>query len=57
MRFPAWSRARIVGLLFFLCTVLVVTVNEQEIGIARDETIYMGIGTNYARWWRGLVTF
>lgn len=52
-----WTRARILGLLFFLCTVLVVTVNEQEIGIARDETIYMGTGTNYARWWRELVTF
>ncbi len=57
MKLPAWSRARIVGLLFFLCTVLVVTVNQQEIGIARDETIYMGVGTNYAKWWRGLVTF
>lgn len=57
-RFKAWwTRTRVLGLLFFLCTVLTVTMNEQEIGIARDETIYMGTGSSYAKWWRELVTF
>lgn len=59
MKWPrlTWSRERILGLILFLCTVLTVTVNEQEIGIARDETVYMGTGSSYAKWWRGLVTF
>jgi len=51
------SKQRIVGWVLALFTVLLVTTNQQEVGIARDETVYFGAGTRYAEWWLGLVTF
>ena len=51
------SKQRIVGWALALVTVLAVLGNQQEVGIARDETVYFAAGTKYAQWWRGLVTF
>ncbi len=54
----AWlDRPRLIGWVLALVTVLCVTVNQQDVGIARDEVVYMGSGSKYARWWLGLVTF
>ncbi len=44
-------KQRIVGWALALLTVFVVVVNEQEIGIARDETVYFAAGDRYAKWW------
>lgn len=51
------SRERIVGIVLALLTVVVVMVSQRDVGIARDEAVYMGAGTKYADWWIGLVTF
>jgi 4-amino-4-deoxy-L-arabinose transferase-like glycosyltransferase len=54
----AWlNRPRVIGWVLALVTVVCVTVNQQEVGIARDEVVYMGSGSKYAQWWLGLVTF
>ena len=51
------TRQRVVGWALALITVLIVTTNQQDVGIARDETVYFSAGTKYAQWWLGLVTF
>lgn len=51
------SKQAIVGWALALITVLAVLGNQQDVGIARDETVYFSAGTRYAQWWRGLVTF
>jgi 4-amino-4-deoxy-L-arabinose transferase-like glycosyltransferase len=48
---------RVIGWVLALVTVITVTINQRDIGIARDEVIYMSSGTHYADWWLGLVTF
>lgn len=40
-------------LLGVLATALVV-VEQREVGIARDEVVYMHAGSRYAAWWTGL---
>ena len=37
--------------------VAIVIVNQRDVGIARDEIVYMQAGARYADWWLGLVTF
>ncbi len=51
------DRRRLVGWALALFTVLLVTTNQRDVGIARDETVYFGAGTTYAHWWLDLVTF
>ncbi|HEY5924756.1 MAG TPA: hypothetical protein VIV11_23915, partial [Kofleriaceae bacterium] len=51
------TKQRLIGWALALITVLLVTTNQQEIGIARDETVYFGAASKYADWWLGLVTF
>jgi 4-amino-4-deoxy-L-arabinose transferase-like glycosyltransferase len=51
------SRTRIIGGALALITTILVLVNQREVGIARDELIYMSTGDRYAEWWAGLVTF
>ncbi len=51
------SRTRLIGGALALITTLLVLVNQREVGIARDELIYMSTGDHYADWWAGLVTF
>jgi 4-amino-4-deoxy-L-arabinose transferase-like glycosyltransferase len=66
MKRPAWLRMpalpamtwpRAIGLTLALTTVVVVTANQNNVGIARDETVYMANGAHYAQWWLDLVTF
>jgi 4-amino-4-deoxy-L-arabinose transferase-like glycosyltransferase len=47
---------RALGWLLALATAVLVIGNEQEVGFARDEIVYMGAGRAYADWWIGLVT-
>ncbi len=51
------ERPRAVGWVLALVTMLCVTANQEELGIARDEVVYMSHGTRYAQWWLGLATF
>jgi 4-amino-4-deoxy-L-arabinose transferase-like glycosyltransferase len=51
------KKTTLVGWALALITVLAVTGNQQDVGIARDETVYFNAGTRYADWWLGLVTF
>ena len=48
---------RVLGWLLALATVMLVVANQQQVGIVRDEVVYMGHGGTYADWWLGLVTF
>ncbi|MDB4963119.1 MAG: hypothetical protein JWP01_3118 [Myxococcales bacterium] len=48
---------RIVGWALALLTTLLVLANQQEVGVARDEVVYMQNGSRYADWWIGLATF
>jgi hypothetical protein len=42
---------RLVGLALAIATAAAVLINEQDVGIARDEVVYMHAGTRYADWW------
>ncbi len=48
---------RTIGWILALVTVALVISNQQEVGLARDELVYMQSGSTYAKWWRGAVTF
>ena len=45
------------GVALALLTTIAVLVNQRDVGIARDEVVYMEYSAHYAAWWRGLVTF
>ena len=47
---------RAIGWLLALATVVLVVANGQQVGLARDEVVYMSHGGAYADWWIGLVT-
>ncbi len=47
---------RVVGWILALLTTIVVIGNQQNVGVARDEVVYMQHGTRYADWWLGLAT-
>jgi hypothetical protein len=48
--------ARWIGWGLALATTACVVVNQRDVGIARDEVVYMQNGARYADWWIGLVT-
>jgi 4-amino-4-deoxy-L-arabinose transferase-like glycosyltransferase len=48
-----WLRRATAAALAALAIGLVV-VSQREVGIARDETVYMNAGDRYAAWWLGL---
>ncbi len=48
-----WLRPALAFGLWLVAFTLVI-VAQREVGIARDETVYMGQGTRYARWWLDL---
>jgi len=48
---------RAIGWALALITTIVVVVNQRDVGIARDEIVYMQMGGRYADWWLGLVAF
>ena len=55
---PGGSRsARLVGWALAAATAILVVVNQRDIGIARDEVVYLQAGARYADWWIGLVSF
>ena len=47
--------ARLLGWALAVATTVLVVVNQQDVGIARDEVVYMQSGARYADWWIGLV--
>src|SRR5688572_1267362 len=47
----AWVRRATVILLAVIAFAAVLA-NQRDVGIARDETVYMGAGSRYAGWWR-----
>lgn len=51
MRPPILRTQRLVGWVLALLTTIVVLGNQQDIGVARDEVVYMQYGTKYADWW------
>jgi 4-amino-4-deoxy-L-arabinose transferase-like glycosyltransferase len=50
-------RVRWIGWALAAATTIAVIVNQQGVGIARDEVVYMQAGARYADWWIGLVSF
>lgn len=42
---------RVVGWVLVALTVVIVMVNQRDVGIARDETVYMSAGARYFHWW------
>ena len=51
-----WTRRAIGAALALIATILVL-VEQRNVGIARDEVVYMQAGAGYADWWLGLITF
>ena len=43
---------RTVGWILALVTTVLVVANQEQVGIARDEVVYMQTGERYAKWWR-----
>ena len=49
-------RARLlVGWALAVVAVVVVMIDQRDVGIARDEVVYIQHGEHYASWWLGLV--
>jgi 4-amino-4-deoxy-L-arabinose transferase-like glycosyltransferase len=48
-------KPKYVGWILALVTTVSVVISQRDVGIARDETVYMTAGTRYAEWWTGLV--
>lgn len=44
-------RVRAIGLVLFVVTLATALVAQEDVGIARDEVVYMGAGDGYAQWW------
>ena len=53
MKWPRVERRRAVGWVLALLTVFIVLMNDQDLGIARDEVVYMSVAPRYAHWWLG----
>jgi hypothetical protein len=51
------ARDRLIGVALALITTVVVISSQRDVGIARDEVVYMQHGAKYADWWTGLATF
>ncbi|MDP2343663.1 MAG: glycosyltransferase family 39 protein [Deltaproteobacteria bacterium] len=47
---------RVLALVLFVGTVVVVGVSAQSLGFTRDEGYYFKAGQQYAQWWQELVT-
>ncbi len=52
---PRWL-VRVIGLVLFVGALAIALAAQRDVGIARDETVYMGAGDGYARWWIDLAT-
>ncbi len=56
---PAWWRRwlpRATGALLFVASLALVLAAQRDVGLARDEVLYMHQGKVYAAWWTGAVT-
>jgi 4-amino-4-deoxy-L-arabinose transferase-like glycosyltransferase len=49
--------AKHIGLALAIATTVLVLVNQRDVGIARDETVYFTAGDHYADWWVKTLTF
>ena len=47
-------KPRHIGWILALVTTITVVMLQRDVGIARDETVYMSAGQRYADWWVGL---
>jgi hypothetical protein len=52
---PHWAM-RLIALALGALTTVVVVHNQRDVGIARDETVYMTAGSRYAAWWGRALT-
>ena len=48
-------RVRAIGLALFVVTLATALGVQRDVGVARDEVVYMGAGDGYARWWIDVV--
>jgi hypothetical protein len=48
---------RLCALALFAGSLALALVNQRQVGIARDEVVYVGAGKAYARWWLDVATF
>lgn len=48
---------RAIGLVIAVIATALALANQHEVGIARDELVYMDAGGRYADWWLRVVTF
>ena len=51
MKLETWWTRPAIALVLWILTFALVVVAQEDVGIARDETVYMGHGSKYARWW------
>lgn len=56
MTVARWWLRPAVALALWIASFALVLSAQQDLGIARDETVYMGQGSKYATWWLDLVT-
>ncbi len=50
-----WLQRLLIALALWLASFSLVMCAQRDVGIARDETVYMGHGSKYARWWLDLL--
>ena len=50
-----WLR-RVTAAALAAMAVALVMASQRDVGVARDETVYMSAGDRYAAWWIGLAT-
>ncbi|MBK9030420.1 MAG: glycosyltransferase family 39 protein [Myxococcales bacterium] len=46
---------RAIGAALVVLTLATTLSAQRDVGVARDETVYMGAGDGYARWWLDLI--
>ena len=51
------ARRRITAAILALTAFVAILSAQREVGVARDEAVYIEHGTRYARWWIDLVSF
>jgi 4-amino-4-deoxy-L-arabinose transferase-like glycosyltransferase len=51
------AKPQYIGIVLAIATSVLVLVNQRNVGIARDESVYMSAGERYAEWWVDVVKF
>lgn len=62
MKRPSWppgpvARRRLTAAALGLTAFIAVAAAQKDVGVARDEVVYISSGAKYAHWWIDLVTF